>query len=57
MNCKGTVFFISSCCFAERDMKYSRWKMAIERSLGWEDDKKITDMNEEGTDIKRFLMP
>ena len=38
-------------------MKYSRWKMAIERSLGWEDDKKITDMNEEGTDIKRFLMP
>ena len=38
-------------------MKYSRWKMAIERSLGWVDDEKNTDMYVEGMDIKRFLTP
>jgi hypothetical protein len=31
--------------------------MAIERSLGWVDDEKNTDMDEEGMDIERFLTP
>jgi hypothetical protein len=29
-------------------MKYSRWRMAIERSLGWVDDEENTEMYEEG---------
>jgi hypothetical protein len=25
--------------FAERDVRYSKWKMAVERSLGWHQEK------------------
>jgi hypothetical protein len=31
--------------------------MAIERSLGWVDDEKDTEMYEEGMEIKWFLTP
>jgi hypothetical protein len=33
-------------------MKYSRWRMAVERSLGWVDDEENTEMYEEGVYIK-----
>ena len=48
------MYVISYCCYAERDMKYSRWKMAIERSLGWVDDEINTEMYEEGMDINNL---
>jgi len=44
--------YISCCCYPERDIKYSRWKMAIERSLGWVADKENTDIYEEGMNNK-----
>lgn len=28
-------------CFIARDVKYSRWKMAINRSLGWAVDENV----------------
>jgi glycerol kinase len=43
----GNDIFRPAISEDERDMKYSRWKMAIERSLGWVDDEKNTDMYEE----------
>jgi hypothetical protein len=51
-----TVHVISYCCYAERDMKYSRWKMAIERSLGWVDDEINTEMYGEGMDINNLSL-
>lgn len=46
------VSHLSCCCYPERDIKYSRWKMAIERSLGWVADEVDTEMYEEGMNFK-----
>ncbi|XP_069677093.1 glycerol kinase 3-like isoform X3 [Periplaneta americana] len=43
----GSDIFRPSISEDERDMKYSRWKMAIERSLGWVTFENNADMDEE----------
>lgn len=43
----GSDTFRPSISEDERDMKYSRWKMAIERSLGWVTFENNADMDEE----------
>jgi hypothetical protein len=46
------VSLVSCWRYPERDMKYSRWKMAIERSFGWAAEEADTEMYEEGTNFK-----
>lgn len=39
--------FDSSLLFPERDYRYTKWKMAVQRSLGWALPKKSIAMTEE----------
>lgn len=39
--------FLPTTTDAERDLRYSKWKMAVERSLGWSVSKKSEDMTDE----------
>lgn len=39
------IFFGNfSCVFPERDARYTKWKMAVQRSLGWVLSKKSESM-------------